>query len=192
MDNLFKAFDYNGDGSVTYDEFIRGVRGSMNEFRIEWVKKAFNILDVDRSQTITLEEMATRYDVSQHPQVKSGELKPEDALRAFMANWHLQQKTHRDEVSLAEFLEYYEWVSSSIDRDDYFELMMRNAWHIAGGEGWSANTSNLRVLVEHTDGSQTVETIEDDLGLKKDDMAGIKQRLQRQGIKDIKRISLKD
>ena len=69
---------------------------------------------------------------------------------------------------------------------------MRNAWHIAGGEGWSANTSNLRVLVEHTDGSQTVETVEDDLGLKKDDIAGIRKRLEKQGIKDIKRISLKD
>ena len=38
-------------------------------------------------------------------------------------------------VSHEEFVEYYKDVSASIDEDDYFELMMRNAWHIAGGEG---------------------------------------------------------
>ena len=38
-------------------------------------------------------------------------------------------------------------MSASIDLDDYFELMIRNAWHIPGGEGWCANTANKRVLV---------------------------------------------
>ena len=46
-----------------------------------------------------------------------------------------------------------------IDNDDYFELMVRNAWHLSGGEGWSENTSCRRVLVTHTDGRQTVEEI---------------------------------
>lgn len=62
-------------------------------------------------------------------------------------------------VTPAEFIEYYGNVSSSIDNDDYFELMIRNAWHISGGEGWCANTSCRRVLVTHKDGRQTVEEI---------------------------------
>lgn len=32
--------------------------------------------------------------------------------------------------------------------------MIRNAWHMAGGEGQAANSSNLRVLVTHPDGRQ--------------------------------------
>ena len=69
-----------------------------------------------------------------------------------------------------------------MDSDDYFELMMRNAWHISGGDGWCSNTTNKRVLVTHSDGSQTVEEIKDDLGLKEGDTAGMVERLRRQGV----------
>lgn len=63
------------------------------------------------------------------------------------------------QITAAEFCEYYSNVSASIDHDDYFELMIRNAWHISGGEGWCANSSCRRVLVTHADGRQTVEEI---------------------------------
>jgi hypothetical protein len=48
-------------------------------------------------------------------------------------------------------------VSASIDEDDYFELTIRNAWHIAGGEGKCANTTIPRELVIGADGSQKVQ-----------------------------------
>lgn len=66
---------------------------------------------------------------------------------------------------------------------------MRNAWHIAGGEGWAENTANLRVLVTHADGSKTVETVKQDLGLARSDIEGIKRRLTKQGITDIVEVS---
>lgn len=62
-------------------------------------------------------------------------------------------------MTVKEFCKYYANLSSSIDEDDYFELMIRNAWHISGGEGWCANTTCRRVLVTHKDGTQTVEEI---------------------------------
>src|SRR5690606_3220851 len=86
------------------------------------------------------------------------------------------------EVTREEFTNYYTNLGANIDNDDYFELMIRNAWRISGGEGWSANTANRRVLVTHSDGRQTVEEITDDLGLRADDKAGMKQRLRAQGI----------
>ena len=60
--------------------------------------------------------------------------------------------------------------------------MIRNAWHISGGEGWCANTANKRVLVTHADGRQSVEEIQNDLGLKADDKAGMLARLRAQGV----------
>jgi Ca2+-binding EF-hand superfamily protein len=38
---VFTAFDRDGSGEIDYDEFVRGVRGPMNPFRIKIVKTAF-------------------------------------------------------------------------------------------------------------------------------------------------------
>ena len=46
----------------------------------------------------------------------------------------------------------------------------------------AANTANLRVLVTRADGSQYVEEVKDDLGLKRDDATGIAARLEAQGV----------
>jgi hypothetical protein len=33
-------------------------------------------------------------------------------------------------VTFDEFLDYFKDVSASVDKDDYFEVMMKNAWKI--------------------------------------------------------------
>lgn len=33
-EQLFCVFDRDGSGAIDYDEFLRGVRGGMNEFRV--------------------------------------------------------------------------------------------------------------------------------------------------------------
>ncbi len=76
-----------------------------------------------------------------------------------------------------EFEEYYANLGAAIENDRYFELMMRNAWHISGGVGQAENTTCLRVLVTHSDGMQTVEEIEDDLGMPRTDMNAIRRFL---------------
>ncbi len=58
-----------------------------------------------------------------------------------------------------EFCRYYSNVSASIDDDDYFELMLRNAWHLSGGKGVYENTTCRRVLVTHSDGRQVCKTL---------------------------------
>ena len=45
-----------------------------------------------------------------------------------------------------EFCDYYKEISASIDGDDYFELMIRNAWRIAGGEGAASLKRRQRVV----------------------------------------------
>ena len=162
------------------NEFLIGVRGELNERRKKFVRMAFNLLDTDRSGFITVEEMMDIYDFSQHPEVKTGKKTVKEAMREFMGQW---DDTDGDgAVSYKEFEDYYKGVSASIDGDDYFELMMRNAWRIAGGSGAAANTANKRVLVTNRDGSQSVQTIHNELGMRPGDREEVRRRLAQQGI----------
>merc|ERR1711998_229779 len=44
-EQLLKAYDRNNDGVISYDEFIRGMRDSLNSRRLKLVMKAFKKLD---------------------------------------------------------------------------------------------------------------------------------------------------
>ena len=144
FERIFKYFDKNNDGRVNYDEFLRGIRGDLSDRRKALVRMAFNKLDKTGDGLVTLADLEGTYNVEFHPKFKSGEMSKKDILQDFMKQWDLH---HRDnKVTYEEFEEYYKDVSASIDTDDYFELMMRNAWHLAGGEGQMANTSIPREL----------------------------------------------
>lgn len=44
-------------------------------------------------------------------------------------------------MTLDEFIDYYRNVSCSVDNDEYFELIVRNAWNLDNrsyGKGWAS------------------------------------------------------
>ena len=180
LDEIFLYFDRDRNGFVDITEFLVGIRGDLNESRKNIIHMAFDILDADGSGYVTVEEIADVYDVSQNPEVTSGKKTLREAQLEFMGQWELGEKD--GVVTYEEFEDYYKEVSASIDGDDYFELMMRNAWRIAGGQGYAANTANLRVLVTQKDGTQKIATVEKELGLKQGDRDEIRARLAKQGV----------
>ena len=153
----------------------------MNKRRKALVHRAFDILDKDGSGEVTVEDMAMAYNVSLHPDYLSGKKTKEEVLIALLEVFD-GDDVHDKVVTREEFEHYYAAIGASIDRDDYFELMIRNAWHISGGEGAAANTANRRVLVTRPDGTQYVEEIKDDLGFSAKDSVGIMARLKAQGV----------
>lgn len=46
---LMKFYDVDGDGNISYDEFLSGLREELSERRVNMVKKAFAKLDRDGS-----------------------------------------------------------------------------------------------------------------------------------------------
>merc|ERR1719401_1621246 len=155
----------------------------MNPRREKMVGMAFNVLDKTGDGLVTIEDIGEAYDCNFDPDVLLGKMKPDGALARFLAQFDTVEKD--GVVTKNEFIDYYKSVSASIDNDDYFELMIRNAWHIPGGEGWCENTANLRVLVIFTDGRQEVHMIENDLGLDHKDKKAIKKQLEKQGLRNI-------
>lgn len=122
---------------------------------------AYDVLDKNGDGTVTIADIEVTYDVSFHPDFQSGRKSKDEILREFMGVW----ETHKKDgiVTREEFIDYYKDISAGIDDDDYFELMIRNAWHIAGGEGQMANTTIQRVLKTNPDGSQEVVMVENDM-----------------------------
>ena len=160
---VFNHFDVDGSGTITYDEFLSGVRGELNERREQLVLQAFSVLDTTGSGAIEMDDIMQAYSADKHPDVISGKKTKNQVLREFLDTFDQGDKDGK--VTPEEFCKYYSNVSASIDDDDYFELMIRNAWHISGGEGWCANSSCRRVLVTHADGTQTVQEVKDDIGI---------------------------
>lgn len=143
---LFSLFDMNGDGTISYDEFLRGVIGEMNTNRKNFVKKAFDKLDKNRNGVVEFDDIKDVYNAKNHPDVKLGKKTEEEVLSEFLdtfeLHYSLQHPGSKDrKITLDEFYEYYNNVSMSIDDDRYFELMMTNAWNlnnVSHQKGWGA------------------------------------------------------
>ena len=188
LDVIFAYFDEDKSGQISVTEFVRGVRGPMtNPRRVEIVQMAFKKLDKTGDGIVNFEDMAKAYDVSKHPDVLSKEKTAQEVYQEFMEDW---DKNSDGTITQEEFIDYYGDLSAGIDNDNYFELMIRNAWHISGGAGVCANTSCRRVLVIFMSGEQKVIEIKDDLGIRADDTQRMLAALNKQGVKDIKRIEL--
>ncbi|KAF4318209.1 hypothetical protein G195_008570 [Phytophthora kernoviae 00238/432] len=190
VEGVFRCFDRDQSGKITIDELMRGLRGSMPKRRILLIKEAFSKLDTSGDGNATLEEVERLYNASQHPEVLAGRMKPRDAMLELMSVFEESESRGDGVITWHEFLEYYKDLSAGISNDDEFELMVRNAWHLSGGVGWSANSSCRRVLATFRDGSQRVLEIENDLGIGASDTRRMLDKLATQGYRDIVSISL--
>jgi calcyphosin len=134
---VFTTFDRDGSGEIDYDEFVRGVRGPMNDFRKKIAMAAFKKIDKDNSGILDLNDIKGVYNAKMHPDVKSGKKTEDEVLGEFLETFEAHHAMNgggmRDRsVTPEEFTEYYNNISASIDNDQYFELMMINAWKLHG------------------------------------------------------------
>lgn len=100
----------------------------MNEARKKWVRAAYDKLDVVKDGQVKLNDIAQLYDASQHPDVIDGKKSAEQVFMEFMSIWDTQEADGI--ITFDEFVDYYEGVSCSIDRDDYFAQVMQRAWKL--------------------------------------------------------------
>ncbi|OMJ86586.1 hypothetical protein SteCoe_11872 [Stentor coeruleus] len=130
---IFKTIDRDRSGYIDYDELLRALRGPMNSFRRAIVEQVWKRLDKDQNGVLDIDDIRSLYSASKHPEVRSGKKTEESVLNEFLDTF----ETHHNiagsgdhKVTKEEFLEYYSNISSSIDDDAYFELMMSSAWRI--------------------------------------------------------------
>jgi Ca2+-binding EF-hand superfamily protein len=146
IQTVFKYFDANNNGLLEYDEFLRAIRGPMNPARRAIVAKAFAIMDKDGNGYLDYNDIKGVYSAGKHPDVISGKKTEQQVLQEFLETFEAAHNMRNNEapdhvVTKDEFDEYYNNVSASIDRDDYFAVMMNSAWNLDGSRvkkgGWS-------------------------------------------------------
>ena len=119
----------------------------MNPIRRDYALRAFKKCDKDNNGMLELSDIKGVYNAKMHPDVKSGKKTEDEILLEFLDTFevhHAMKHPHdRDgKVSQNEFLEYYNNVSASIDDDQYFELMITNAWNLNDtnySKGWGTD-----------------------------------------------------
>ena len=169
---VFWNFDSENIGEIDYDEFIRTLRGEMNEFRQNLVQNVFDKLDIKKSGEISFKELNNKYNAKNHPDVISGKISEEEALKEFIDTFqetynYLCGTETNNIVTIEEFLEYYENVSMTIDEDDYFEYLLNNVWNL-GLDIKYKNEIKKPDIEENAQEEQINEQLKEDLNAKKE------------------------
>lgn len=123
-----KFYDIDGDGSVSYEEFLSGMREELSERRVNMVKKAFMMLDKDASGQITVSDIAGVYDVSMNPEFLEGRKTRDEILAEFLNNFDGKRGDGDGVLLWEEFYDYYSDLSMSTPSDEYFVKMMESTW----------------------------------------------------------------
>jgi Ca2+-binding EF-hand superfamily protein len=82
--DLFDYFDVDNGGTISYDEFLRAVRGPMNMARKKCVAQAFKKLDKDGNGWIDINDVRGVYNAKKHPDVIAGKKSEDDILKEFL------------------------------------------------------------------------------------------------------------
>ncbi|CAH0728947.1 unnamed protein product, partial [Brenthis ino] len=149
-DEMFDVFDKDGSGYMSLDEFLLKIRPPMNEARRATVEHAFQKLDKSGDGFITIDDIRGVYAATAHPRYMSGEESADAILHQFLANFETEGSTSHDgKITLEDFMNYYSGISTSIDSDCYFDLMMRQAYKLLAFENVSncarpASNRNMR------------------------------------------------
>ena len=112
----------------------------MGPFRKDLVKRVFVKLDFNENGYIDLEDVRKSYNARAHPDVRAGKKTEEEVLHEFLETFeaHRAMNSSTDQyskqgdgqITLNEFYDYYSNVSASVDNDEYFQLMITNAWNL--------------------------------------------------------------
>lgn len=129
VDALFKELDRDGNGTISFNEFLVALRPPMSAARLERITQAFHKMDKSGDGVITVQDLKGVYNARQHPKYQNGELTEDQVFLLFLKNFDSPNDPD-GKVTIEEFVNYYAGVSASIDTDAYFDLMMRNAWKI--------------------------------------------------------------
>jgi len=151
IDQIFRHFDFNADGSVHYDEFLSGIRRPLSAQRALHVRKIFNTLDSNGNNVAYLADVASAFHAENTPQVMQGSATPDEVLESFLESIDSKKTSTNGLVTCAEFTDYYADVGNMMEEDSHFIQMLETCWGVSNSnlgstEAPSAMVSSAKAL----------------------------------------------
>jgi len=111
--------------------FVKNLRGELSAERKALVKKAYEELSKKCEGKVTIKLMKEIYLSKLHPGVLDGRKTAETATFEFLDSFSMMCRMlypGHDMVSEDMFVEYYSYISATIESNSYFETMLINVW----------------------------------------------------------------
>jgi hypothetical protein len=112
---------------MNYDYFIRGIRIPLSHQRLHIVISAFDSIDQECRGVLDASQIINTYEPSNHPDVLLGLNTPEGLLKEWLTTFDVGRSID-GRVTKEEFVDYYTNVGTTIGSEEYFELLVVNAW----------------------------------------------------------------
>ncbi|EGR27077.1 hypothetical protein IMG5_201940 [Ichthyophthirius multifiliis] len=117
----------NQNRSINYQVFLNQLRGQLDQNRLDLIEKAYLIIK-EKLGKITLFGLIELFKKQKHPDVLKKYNTEKEVLNDFIINWgNIDQYS---EINQEVFQNYYHNFSISVDKDDYFEAVMKNVWDL--------------------------------------------------------------
>lgn len=107
-----------------YSSLIISFQPSMSETRLNILDKAFSKMDTGMLGYIDFEAFKKVYAVDRHPKYQNGDCSKANLFEKVLKNFE------NNSISKADFLNYYSAISAQIDEDIYFDLLIRECFHL--------------------------------------------------------------
>jgi len=129
---------YFKENAINIHTFIGIFKKKLSPKRLKIVQNAFNSLDRDNYGEISLDTIKLSFCYYNHPEVLNHLKTEEDILMEFFdtfeQNYNFLAEDISDSkssnVSEAEFINYYEYISFLYDEDTYFSSVVNSTWGI--------------------------------------------------------------
>ena len=127
LENILCFLDKDKDQMVNFDEFLVAIRGKPNMRRQAIIDKAFLKFDRDGTGLIKVTDIREVFNCIKHPKIICGEMSDDQVFGQFLKHFN----DYGDgTIERKEWNDYYSVLSSSIDNDDHFVLLMKTAWNL--------------------------------------------------------------
>jgi len=135
--SIFEACGSASGGKIAVPRFLQLLHGELNPQRMSVVDRAFAAVGGtpgDPTSTVTPATLKDHFAAQAHPLVLRGQLEPGYVLAEFLDTFsqlaHVVGGCENGLVSYTDFVAYYEVMSSTIDNDTLFDLILQRVWNV--------------------------------------------------------------